>query len=832
MAQTFDLPIDVPWSLVAASPDMMDTTFCDDGFPQPWQSSLAIYAYEPSPDDLPQQLCDQRITYLKVTCSITGFQPTQEETNELYPPAGSSGAPAYLEVPLPNVPTDILEDLTDPYWACYGVLLNVAVFPSTTTLPQAAATQQQYSFAGKPATLANPFSDAGLTFSAPGAPNLRVASIQGTRALGVARGQLQIDMPLSTNVVLQMSIRNRLAQATITAFQGTTAIFTTPVPKAAPGVQDVPIATNGPITQIVINQTREESFLLGLSYDLGERTVTLDDYPHIIDFEPKTRDLYQAATDQSEVLTGSNTGINTGKSLANTSSSQMGLSLSGGYAAGQTGGPNISAGLTGLWGNTTADSSSTQIDQSRDRRETQGTTTNITQQYNLLTGYHAGTNRATFLMLPRPHTLQATDYRTFVRGLRMIEGVQEFFLIVSRPKALSGICVEAALETGHFPESVSFAPPLPPPTVSDVFKYSITAGREGGNVPETSGRPYTATLPISLGGSWTIDTTQTSQGQQFPGIAYSELPLPGKDPNDFTQAQTATVQWAQASDSQGTLTISGMTGGPVSGIGVGSYQAAWMQVDVQVWATQPAAPADSEPQVVSPFLVTSRDLCVCINSCEENNCVMIVPPEQVPYSQSMALMGPVGGAGGGAPEGPAEDGAATPKKPAPMQAVGAMKPPARAAAKPARTIRRAPSGRSSIVYEAKLKLPRYLFHSAQMQKSRTPAARELMHQIQYHMLSSWRRPQRRRPGSVGFVDSDYVCERVAGHLPKSYLSGSIGNVRGLSRSVIQALGAKTTVGDLLKLELHHLGARAGISLAQAIAVRRKLLGLGEATDKV
>ena len=65
MSQSLGLPIDVPWSLIAASPDMMDTTFCDDGFPPPWRSSLAIYAYEPSPDDLPQQLCDQRVTYLK-----------------------------------------------------------------------------------------------------------------------------------------------------------------------------------------------------------------------------------------------------------------------------------------------------------------------------------------------------------------------------------------------------------------------------------------------------------------------------------------------------------------------------------------------------------------------------------------------------------------------------------------------------------------------------------------------------------------------------------------------------------------------------------------------
>jgi hypothetical protein len=45
---------------------MMETTFCDGGFPPPWRSSLAISAYEPSPNDLPKELCNQRITYLKL----------------------------------------------------------------------------------------------------------------------------------------------------------------------------------------------------------------------------------------------------------------------------------------------------------------------------------------------------------------------------------------------------------------------------------------------------------------------------------------------------------------------------------------------------------------------------------------------------------------------------------------------------------------------------------------------------------------------------------------------------------------------------------------------
>ena len=105
--------------------------------------------------------------------------------------------------------------------------------------------------------------------------------------------------------------------------------------------------------------------------------------------------------------------------MTNAASSQMGLTQStNGHPTGSG-----STSLTGSWGDTTSDSTSTQIDQFlRERRETQGSTTNITQQYNLLTGYHAGTNRAAFLQLPRPHTLQATDYRTFVRGLRMIRG--------------------------------------------------------------------------------------------------------------------------------------------------------------------------------------------------------------------------------------------------------------------------------------------------------------------------------------------------------------------------------------------------------------------------
>jgi len=73
--------------------------------------------------------------------------------------------------------------------------------------------------------------------------------------------------------------------------------------------------------------------------------------------------------------------------------------------------------------------------------------------YNLLTGYHVGTNRATFLMLPRPHTVQPTLRRTFVQGFREIEGIQDFFLIVARPKDANALCIQTSLETGHIVET-------------------------------------------------------------------------------------------------------------------------------------------------------------------------------------------------------------------------------------------------------------------------------------------------------------------------------------------------------------------------------------------
>ena len=226
---------------------------------------------------------------------------------------------------------------------------------------------------------------------------------------------------------------------------------------------------------------------------------------------------------------------------------------------------------------------------------------------------------------------------------------------------------------------------------------------------------------------------------------------------------------------------------------------------------------------------------------------MIAPPQQVPYSESS---GPITGGTQSEASGlahgqkPVAGAKAIPAAAAVPAGAGAIanlvKPSAGKAAVPAtpppppsrkraasKVATQSTNPQSSIVYEANMKLPRHLLDPKAMQKSRTPAARELMHQIHHHLLTSWRLAQRRVHGAVGFVDSDYVTHRMAGHLPKAYLTHRVAEVKGIPRGVVQALGSKTVVGDVLKLELHELRKRANVKLEEAIQIRRRLLGFVE-----
>src|SRR5439155_6349252 len=107
-----------------------------------------------------------------------------------------------------------------------------------------------------------------------------------------------------------------------------------------------------------------DAFLVDFKYYVPrEVPVKLEDFPHIIDFEPKARDLYQAATESGEILTASVSAVKTDKTFAHTQSSETGLSLSGTVGIGQQQGTHAS--LTGAfshkWGDTDQDVTTAQV---------------------------------------------------------------------------------------------------------------------------------------------------------------------------------------------------------------------------------------------------------------------------------------------------------------------------------------------------------------------------------------------------------------------------------------------------------------------------------------
>jgi hypothetical protein len=183
--------------------------------------------------------------------------------------------------------------------------------------------------------------------------------------------------------------------------------------------------------------------------------IPLIDYPYFVDFEPKKRELYEIVSETGEMMSRSLETVNVRKG-ATTSDSHEVLDIFGGAqasASASNGGQSASGslGFSGQWG--TRDMSQEgyenvrTTDSGREARETFSHTTQLTQMYHQLDSYHLGTNRAVFYVLPRPHVVQTE--KTFVNGPRVLEGIQEFLLVVMRPKSVANVCVEARIETAH-----------------------------------------------------------------------------------------------------------------------------------------------------------------------------------------------------------------------------------------------------------------------------------------------------------------------------------------------------------------------------------------------
>lgn len=180
-----------------------------------------------------------------------------------------------------------------------------------------------------------------------------------------------------------------------------------------------------------------------------------DDYPYFIDFEPKKRELYETVSETGERVSRSVQTLNVKKGTTTTNSTEvldvdMGFNI-GMQAKGEGGGGGFTFGQKGQWG--TKELSQTERIDVRttegleEMREGFSRTTNLSQMYSLFQAYHLGTNRAIFFLQPRPHIV--TSNFTFVNGPRQLEGIQEVFLVVSRPSKMKGFCVEVDLETAH-----------------------------------------------------------------------------------------------------------------------------------------------------------------------------------------------------------------------------------------------------------------------------------------------------------------------------------------------------------------------------------------------
>jgi hypothetical protein len=113
-----NLPTDIPWERICVTEDMIDPTMCDDRLPAKWQTSMAVFKYEPEEEF--QLYPKYKITYLKVTATITGYQALDDEIQ------GTINWDGVNVTTLPG-----LTELLNSYHPCHGAILQVVVGPRT-----------------------------------------------------------------------------------------------------------------------------------------------------------------------------------------------------------------------------------------------------------------------------------------------------------------------------------------------------------------------------------------------------------------------------------------------------------------------------------------------------------------------------------------------------------------------------------------------------------------------------------------------------------------------------------------------------------------------------
>jgi hypothetical protein len=118
---SLSLPIDIPWERICVSEDMIDPRVGDSDRPAKWQSSIAVFKYVP--DEEYQAYPGRKITYLKVTCTVAGYQPKADEVQGILT---NWSRLSYAGVPYGQ---DELERRLLAYKPCHEAILQVSVAP-------------------------------------------------------------------------------------------------------------------------------------------------------------------------------------------------------------------------------------------------------------------------------------------------------------------------------------------------------------------------------------------------------------------------------------------------------------------------------------------------------------------------------------------------------------------------------------------------------------------------------------------------------------------------------------------------------------------------------
>ena len=120
-------PQDITWTRMAFSRDMMDTNFGDLVFQPKWRSSLAVSYYIVPPEDTADGYPNSRIVYLKLTCSITGYNPS-EELRDAMTAAEQAGTLDDLQRTLWEV--IVASGWAATYWPCLGAMVSCFARPA------------------------------------------------------------------------------------------------------------------------------------------------------------------------------------------------------------------------------------------------------------------------------------------------------------------------------------------------------------------------------------------------------------------------------------------------------------------------------------------------------------------------------------------------------------------------------------------------------------------------------------------------------------------------------------------------------------------------------